>query len=190
MQFEDITIRFRLLIVEPTQLCLKINTVIYNQKHFSIGRHEISATISADYYEDYTVGLSTVGTISGPCAVIENLAVTWHDDRKITLFHKDRKENEIWDYSGNEEIKKYLDFENSPSHRTVNLEYQLDNKHNGFINNFGYYKHASGRTDSLINNGNNPYVISSAGEFVFNFKSPIAYWLLERLFYVPSVDER
>jgi len=182
MKFDDITFRFRLLVIEPIELCLKINTIIQDQEYFNIGRHEISTKILTSYHDNYSVSLATVNNVSKPSAIIENLAVTWNDDYKITPFCEEQKENEIWNYSGYDDQKKFLEFQNSYLHRTINLEYKLDNKRNGFINNYGYFRHSDGRIDSLVNNGNHPYIISSAGEFIFNFKSPIAYWLLERLF--------
>ena len=183
MQSEDISFKYILTVLKPTELAFKVNGQLVSQHQLDVGRQEISNRVTTNWKQDYSFGLGTVGDVTGASVIIDNIELTWHDDDKITPIWRTRADNEVWDYIDPDATKRDQSFENHPALRTVSLDYQVDGRLNGFINNYGHFRGVDGVTDSLVDNGRSPYVIVRPGEFLFKFQAPIAYWLFRRLYF-------
>jgi hypothetical protein len=185
MPTESLTFRYLLTVLKPQTFEVVVNSKTISSKKMTIGRDFIEGQIETQYQENYNVSLSTVGDIVEPVAWINNIEVTWPEQQNVQLFWRmlARAENEIWDYFDPNSTEKTSKLIKGRNIRTLSFDYMLDEDlGNGFINNFGVFKGDDGVTDSLLNNGKQPYIISRPGKFQFAFRAPIAPWLMERLF--------
>ncbi len=182
MQPEYITFAYQLTALKPVDIEIKLNNEVLSSHHLEFGVHKIEQKFLTEPNKDYSLSLTTVGLVNGPSIVIENMLVTWHDDDRVNPVWRLTADNEVWDYIDPDATRRAQAFEKGPGIRTVSLDYQVDGRLNGYINNYGHFKHITGEIDSLVDNGNKPYVIKRPGQFLFNFRAPIAYWLFRRLF--------
>jgi hypothetical protein len=180
-------------VLEPRIFTVTLNGNTISSAELPFGVNKFEGQFDTDFGHDYTVALSTVGEVDKPVAIINNIEVVWplstmiRPGGTILAQFEETRSNEIWNYFDHNSTQKDLKFANSPSLRTISLDYQGDESYPGpgFINNFGVFVGDDGIVDDLRNNDHKPYIISRAGEFQFSFRAPLAPWLLKRLFFQP-----
>jgi hypothetical protein len=183
MLSDRLTFKFLLTIIDSCELSITVGDQTTSQKFDELGPVVFPITFQTDVNQSYAVALTTTAT--HPVAFINNVEVVWHDDEKISPVWRIPGDNEVWDYIDSDATKRVREFETSPSLRTMSLDYMIDGRFNGYLNNFGEFVTANNETRKLINNGNRLFVLQEPGCFVFKFRSPIAYWLFKRLFVRP-----
>ncbi len=192
MQSEQLTFRFLLTALKPQTYQLTVNGAVVETKKFDLlGNNFIECTFDTEYAKSYAVALHTTDSaINSPVAIVNNVEITWPESEQIQLFWRtlERSENEVWDYFDPDSTKKTQQLVGGRAIRTMSLDYRLnDYRGNGYINNFFEYVGADGTIDRLVDNvQGRPYMIKRPGQFKFEFTAPVAPWLLERLFFVPT----
>lgn len=185
MQSEPLTFSYKLTVINDIELAVKVNgETVLEPRLLNIGKHELTFDYNFELLQNYTLSLATAGAIIGPSAIIDNIELTWNDYDKVTPYWRlESDPREVWDYIDPDATRRAQAFENHPSLRTIALDYKVNDRLNGFLNNYGHFRHIDGAIDSLVDNSNRPYTIAKPGEFLFKFQSPVAYWLHQRLYF-------
>jgi len=180
MPSETLTFKFLLTVIDQCELTLSVGNQELSQTFDKLGPAVFSITFHTNVNEHYEVRLRTQS--NRPVALINNVEVVWHDDDKITPVWRVPVENEVWNYIDPDATRRAQVFENSPVLRTMSLDYLLDNRINGYLNNYAEFVKNTGERLNLVDNKQEFWLLNEPGYFAFAFKAPISYWLFKRLF--------
>lgn len=116
---------------------------------------------------------------------IDNVRVVWIEDNSSLApawVAKDNAPNEIWNYNDPESDRMYEQIANGPASKFIALDYLTDGTTPSYLKNYAYVE-TNGKTIKLRDIENKgPYAFVGPGSFVIPMASPVAYWLMERLF--------
>lgn len=183
MPNETLTFNFLLTVIDRCELTLTAGDQSLTQAFENLGPTVFPITFQTNINQYYEVKLKTSST--GPVALINNVEVVWHDEHKILPAWRVPGNNEIWDYIDPDATRKAQAFESNPILRTMSLDYRLDRRMNGYLNNYAKFVKESGEKISLVDNKQDFWLLNEPGYFSFEFKAPISYWLFKRLFARP-----
>lgn len=190
MQKDNFSFIFNLLVVTPGIYSIKLDGSTI--KEFDIvhpGMHALEAPVLIEHGLEHNVSLRVEAKPNRLMAVINNLSIFWPQDvanTRTARISKDRAENEVWDYADPKATNKAQNIAVHRRNSTITLDYMLDNNTPGYINRYCKFVGDDGRVDALTFNRGKLYKLQRSGEFVFTFRTPIGYWLLERFFQEPD----
>lgn len=191
MQKDNLSIIFNLLVVTPGVYAIKHNSITI--KDFDVahrGMHFLECAIELEHDQEHKISLRVDAVPDKTMAVINNVSLVWPqdiNDTRTARMIKNRDPAEVWDYSDAKASQTAMNHAINQRHRMINLDYMLDNNTPGYINRYCKFVGDDGQIDSLTFNRGRLYNIKRSGEFIFTFRTPIAYWLLERFFKDPAI---
>lgn len=186
MRKDEFTLAYSLLVLNPAVYTLKIDGSIAEERTVSTrGLQELEFPVCFDLGQEKSIALHVAALPGKAMATINNMSIQWKQDinqSRTARMIKDRAPNEIWDYTDSHATEQALSRSALPRNQTITLDYMLDYQTAGYINRYCRFIGDDGEIDSLENNRSRPYIIRRSGQFVFTFRTPIAYWLLENFY--------
>lgn len=189
MRKDEFTFGFNLLVTTPAVYYFKVDGQII--KDFDVnhrGTHYLEAPVSLEHGQEHSISLAVEAIPGRNMAVVNNLYLLWNQDvneTRTARMSRDRGPNEVWDYNNSNATAAAMNLAASRKNRIVNLDYMLDQNNFGYISRYCRFVGDDGKVDDLGFRRGKLYNIHRSGEFVFTFRSPIAYWMLERFYRDP-----
>lgn len=187
MQAEQIDFTFMLTaigVVQPIKVNVTVNDIV-------VASGEISKSGGQQFVARTTLEPGTVKlAFNVPDEFkgllrIDNVRVVWIADNSSlnsSWVSREEVDNEIWNYNDPAADAEFEKIVNGPATKFIAMDYMTDGTTPSFLRNYAYVQ----TKDTIVKikdmENKNPYTFTCPGSFVIPITSPVAYWLMERLF--------